>query len=204
LAQVKKEAVREAILKSAYRLFRKKGYVATTLNEIAAAAGVSRANIYVYFPSKFILLYALFEPWLQQRLEALDRELTTIADPKVRLRRILIALWREIPADASGFANNLMQAVSTASAKERYSPAVLHSVEKRVAAMFGRCLDPEAHCHVDSNALAQLAFMAFDGFAMQAHLKTGQTCGDSVIDSMCALLAPMCSRKISAAGIVGS
>ncbi len=190
MAQVKKEAVREAILKAAYRLFRKKGYVATTLNEIATAAGISRANIYVYFRSKFVLLYALFDPWLQRRLEKLERDLIPIADPRVRLRRIFVALWRDIPAEANGFANNLMQAVSTASADERYSPASLRNVESRVAAMIDRCLDSEARRAVDSLALAQLAFMAFDGFSMQAHLKTGETCSDGLIDSMCALLVP--------------
>src|SRR5262245_65976183 len=114
MAQVKKTEVRGAIVAAALRLFRKKGYVDTTLNEIAAAAKTSRANIYVYFLSKFALFYAVFDPWLQQRLETLEREIGAIAEPRPRLRRILVALWREIPSDANGFANNLMQALSTA------------------------------------------------------------------------------------------
>jgi len=199
LAQVKKEAVRAAIVKAAYRLFRRQGYVGTTLNDIAAAAGVSRANIYVYFRSKFVLLYALFEPWLQERLDLLERELQAVADPRARLRRILLALWREIPAESNGFANNLMQAVSTASADENYSPDLLRNVEYRVAAMIDRCLDPEVQRLVDSRALAQLTFMAFDGFAMQAHLKTGEACSDALIDGMCAVLAPARAVKASAA-----
>jgi AcrR family transcriptional regulator len=199
LAQVKKEAVRAAIVKAAYRLFRRQGYVGTTLNEIAEAAGISRANIYVYFGSKFELLYALFEPWLQQRLEALERELQAIADPRARLRRILVALWREIPAESNGFANNLMQAVSTAPPDENYSPEVLLKVEARVAAMIDRCLDDDVRRLVDSRALAQLAFMAFDGFAMQAHLRTGEACTDALIDGMCAVLAPGREAKSDAA-----
>ena len=191
MAQVKKEAVRAAIVRAAYRLFRRQGYVGTTLNEIAEAAGVSRANIYVYFRSKFVLLYALFEPWLQERLDGLERELQPIADPRARLRRILVALWRDIPAESNGFANNLMQAVSTAPADENYSPALLRNVEARVAAMIDGCLDADARRLVDSRALAQLAFMAFDGFAMQAHLKTGEACTDTLIEGLCALLAPV-------------
>src|SRR5688572_23529928 len=89
MAQVKKEAVRDAILAAALRLFRKQGYIETTLNAIAAAAKASRANIYVYFPSKFALFYAVFDPWLQERLAVLERELARIADPRARLRRIL-------------------------------------------------------------------------------------------------------------------
>jgi AcrR family transcriptional regulator len=186
MAQVKKEKVREAILAAALRLFRKQGYIETTLNAIAAAAKTSRANIYVYFPSKFALFYAVFEPWLQQRLAVLERTLAGIADPRARLRRILVALWREIPSEGNGFANNLMQALSTAASDERYSPGVLHDVRARVAGMIDLCLPPDAKVH--SHAIAHLAFMAFDGFAMHAHLKTGEPCDDAVIDAMCALL----------------
>ncbi len=186
MAQVKKDAVRGSILAAALRLFRKQGYMGTTLNAIAAAAKTSRANIYVYFPSKFAIFYAAFEPWLDQQLTVLEHELARIANPRARLRRILLALWREIPTDGKGFANNLMQALSTAARDEPYSPAVLHKVEARVAAMIEACLPPGTA--VDSRSIAHLAFMAFDGFAMHAHLATGEACSDALIDSMCALL----------------
>lgn len=190
MAQVKKAAVREAILAAALRLFRKQGYVDTTVNEIAAAAKTSRANIYVYFRSKFALFYAVFEPWLQQRLALLEREIASIADPRLRMRRILVALWREIPSDANGFANNLMQALSTAARDENYSPGLLHAVEQRVAAMIDGCLAAAQGARADSAALSHLSFMAFDGFAMHAHLRTGEPCGDAVIDTVCNLLFP--------------
>ncbi len=190
MAQVKKAAVREAILAAALRLFRKQGFVDTTVNEIAAAAKTSRANIYVYFPSKFALFYAVFEPWLQQRLALLEREIAAIADPRLRMRRILVALWREIPSDANGFANNLMQALSTAARDENYSPGLLHAVEQRVAAMIDGCLAGAPGGRADSAARSHLSFMAFDGVAMHAHLRTGEPCGDAVIDTVCNLLFP--------------
>lgn len=194
MAQVKKAAVREAILAAALRLFRKQGYIDTTVNEIAAAAKTSRANIYVYFRSKFALFYAVFDPWLQQRLALLEREITAVAEPRARLRRILEALWREIPSEANGFANNLMQAVSTAARNENYSPNLLHAVEQRVAAMIDGCLAGEAG-RPNSGALAHLSFMAFDGFAMHAHLRTGEPCSDAVIDTVCDLLFPVAREQ---------
>jgi AcrR family transcriptional regulator len=188
VAQVKKEEVRAAILAAAYRLFRKQGYIDTTVNEIAEAAGTSRANIYVYFRSKFALFYSVFDPWLQRRLSALERELAGVAEPDARLRRILTALWRDIPGEANGFANNLMQALSTASPEDRYSPALLRAVEARVAGMIAGCIAPARRGTIDSRALAHIAFMAFDGFAMHAHLKTRDACGDAIIETMSALL----------------
>ncbi|MFN7635149.1 MAG: TetR family transcriptional regulator, partial [Acetobacteraceae bacterium] len=52
MAQVKKAAIRERILDGAFRQFRARGYAATALSTIAAAAGVCTANVYVYFASK--------------------------------------------------------------------------------------------------------------------------------------------------------
>ena len=42
VVQVKKAEVRDAILKSAFRLFKRKGYINTTTAQIAAGAKVSR------------------------------------------------------------------------------------------------------------------------------------------------------------------
>jgi TetR/AcrR family transcriptional regulator len=44
--------VRELVLRSAARLFDRKGYAATTVREIVAAAGVSKPVLYYYFGSK--------------------------------------------------------------------------------------------------------------------------------------------------------
>jgi AcrR family transcriptional regulator len=187
VAQVKKEAVRTAILAAAFRLFRKRGYVATSLQEIASEAETSRANIYVYFHSKFELFYAVFHPWLVRQIDGLERDLAAIADPRLKLKRILTALWREIPREANGFANNLMQALSTAPANERYSPTLLHSVESRVAAMITDCFAAKNGRPADSPAISHVLFMAFDGFCMHAHLRKGQACSPAVIDSMCGL-----------------
>jgi AcrR family transcriptional regulator len=48
----KKAATREAIRRHALRLFLRDGYEATTVEEIAAAAGVSHMTFFRYFPRK--------------------------------------------------------------------------------------------------------------------------------------------------------
>jgi AcrR family transcriptional regulator len=71
MVQVKKEEKRKAIQKSAYRLFKRKGYFATTTAGIAFGAKVSESNVYAYFNSKFDILYSLFESWIQKRIQNL-------------------------------------------------------------------------------------------------------------------------------------
>lgn len=48
----KTDEKREAILAAAYRLFREKGFDGTSMSEVTALVGGSKATIYRYFPSK--------------------------------------------------------------------------------------------------------------------------------------------------------
>ena len=57
----KKQQTRDAIAQAALDLFVEQGYAATTLAEIAEAAGVSTRTIFAYFPSKEAILFADFE-----------------------------------------------------------------------------------------------------------------------------------------------
>ena len=52
LRELKKAKTRAAIQEHALRLFREQGYVETTVQEIAAAAEVSPATFFRYFPTK--------------------------------------------------------------------------------------------------------------------------------------------------------
>lgn len=188
MAQVKKPAVRDAILKSAFRLFSRQGYEGTTLSQIAAGAGVSTANVYVYFASKLEVLYAIYDPWLRERITHLGEELERVRDPRRRLRILMEALWRDIPAERNGFANNVMQAATTATPEEGYNPGLLNWVEKKVAATIGDAL-PRGRGGARAPArLAHMVMMAFDGFVINYHLRPGKHCSRETIDLMCDLL----------------
>jgi AcrR family transcriptional regulator len=53
------EATRERILESAYTAFRRRGYARVSMDEIAAAAGVTKRSVYHHFRSKDDLLAAV-------------------------------------------------------------------------------------------------------------------------------------------------
>src|SRR5690606_25799363 len=59
LRERQKEERREAILDAAVTLFDQLGYSATTVEQIAARAGVSAPTVFNYFGSKQDILYAL-------------------------------------------------------------------------------------------------------------------------------------------------
>jgi AcrR family transcriptional regulator len=55
------EKTRQAVLTTAQRLFIEHGFDATSLQQIADAMGVTKANVYYYFHTKIEILEALFE-----------------------------------------------------------------------------------------------------------------------------------------------
>jgi AcrR family transcriptional regulator len=173
MSQRKKEGVREAILAASFRLFSTQSYIETSIPAIAREAGISTANVYVYFGSKLDILYTLYEPWLNERLERLERSLKRIASPEARLERLLIALWRDLPRETNGFAKNIMQALSTTSGGDAYSPHLRELFQGRVAKWIEGCLAVSA---TESDVIAGVVLMAFDGFAMNVHLEHGVAC----------------------------
>lgn len=55
------EARRDQILDAALRIFARKGFAESTVDEIAVEAGLAKATLYLYFPSKEALLQKLVD-----------------------------------------------------------------------------------------------------------------------------------------------
>jgi AcrR family transcriptional regulator len=188
LAQVKKPRVRAAILASALRSFRRRGYQATTLAEVARGAGVSSANVYVYFESKLAILYAVYEPWMRTRFALLESKVNAARSPLRRLRIILSALWKEIPAEENGFVNNIVQALSTADPDARYDSTLLDWMEARIGAMLAASLPPARRRLVHDGRLAHLLVMALDGYSIHHHINPSGAATDATIEAAARLL----------------
>ena len=69
---VQAKRTREAILATARRLVAEQGYDATSLQQIAAALGVGKANVYYYFKTKTEILDALLTPFADSLEVLLD------------------------------------------------------------------------------------------------------------------------------------
>jgi len=66
----RQEARREQILNGAARVFSKKGYHASTVDEIAKELGLTKASIYYYVSDKSDLLYQLYKRAMTMLLES--------------------------------------------------------------------------------------------------------------------------------------
>lgn len=83
-----KRKSRERILRASRRLFSAKGFEGTIIDEVAELAGVSRATLYNYFPSKDSLLLGIAWEELDQVRGLIAGELRQVG-PLERLRRVL-------------------------------------------------------------------------------------------------------------------
>jgi TetR/AcrR family transcriptional regulator len=88
------DAKRQAILHKATELFAENGYARSSISEITAECGVSKALLYHYYANKEDLLFAILEAHFE-RLTTDVREVDKSSpDPVVRLRALVGALLR--------------------------------------------------------------------------------------------------------------
>jgi len=84
-------AVRGAILRAAAGVFRRRGFAATGMRDIARAADLSPGNLYYYFKSKQELLYFCQDHSLDRMLAAVRALSAARVAPAERLRRVIRA-----------------------------------------------------------------------------------------------------------------
>jgi len=91
--QRKKTATRDRIRACALRLFREQGYDATTVEQIAAAAGVSHMTFFRYFPAKEdVALSDSYDPLIA---ELIGR--TSVTQPVIqRIRTVLVQGLKQV------------------------------------------------------------------------------------------------------------
>ena len=91
LREKKKQETREAIVREAGRLFGTNGFQATTMEDIAAGAGVSAGTLYNYFGTKSTVLLAHLE---SRVADMMDAGSALLADPPADVVRAVQTLTR--------------------------------------------------------------------------------------------------------------
>ncbi|MBX7054189.1 MAG: TetR family transcriptional regulator [Pyrinomonadaceae bacterium] len=79
---------REAILRAAIKVFAVKGYFNSKVADIASEAGIADGTVYLYFKSKEEVLHSIFDRAMSEFIEEGKREISLIAAPEDRIRKI--------------------------------------------------------------------------------------------------------------------
>ena len=102
---------RERILQAALDVFSAQGFRGATIDQIAAAAGMSKPNLLYYFRRKDDIYASLLERQLATWLEPL-RAIDPAGDPLAEIRgyiRRKLEISRDFPRESRLFANEILQ-----------------------------------------------------------------------------------------------
>jgi len=126
---------REAILARAAELFATHGYTATSMNEVAAACGVSKAGLYHYVRDKRELLFQITAGHVARLEQVVDEVVSSTRgeDADARLRALILQFVREY-GSARHEHRVLTEDVRFLEEAER---AQVVAVQRRVVAAFG-------------------------------------------------------------------
>jgi AcrR family transcriptional regulator len=127
IAEEARAARRDQIIAAAAECFARSGYHATTMADIAEAAGVSKGTPYLYFPSKEALFIALYEEWDCGLAAQVNAAVSALPEPARSPRAVLAAVASAIAAhvlDNPRTCRVLMEATTLAA----YEPAIAAKV----------------------------------------------------------------------------
>ena len=83
------DGTRQRLLDAAVRAFAERGFHGTTTRDVAAAAGMSPAALYVHHKSKEDLLYLISRQGHEDTLQLVRRAIASADDPVGQLRRVI-------------------------------------------------------------------------------------------------------------------
>lgn len=153
---------REQILATAERLFREKGYLATSMRDIGRAVGVQGASLYQHFGGKEELLWTIASRAADEFFAALQPVMTAEVATPLKLRRAIVAhvgvITRNLDAAAVYFNEwrHLKKAQRAAFAKRR------DEYEGLFRALLGQGIREGLFAPVDERFAARLVLSALN------------------------------------------
>ncbi|MEO7660495.1 MAG: TetR/AcrR family transcriptional regulator [Pyrinomonadaceae bacterium] len=90
---------REAILRSATKVFAESGYFNSKVSDIAGEAGIADGTVYLYFKSKDEILHSIFDRAMAEFIGEGKREIAELSTPTARLTRIAELHLEKLGAD---------------------------------------------------------------------------------------------------------
>jgi AcrR family transcriptional regulator len=135
LRERKKARLRQQIIETAIRLFRKQGYEKTRVDDIVRILEISQPTFFRYFPSKDAVLRDVGRRGFECIAERLKSELSTKASTADRLRRLYHSMALEAENDRP-----LWQAVVLSGAMDAVRSPELRSAECVVAGLLREIL----------------------------------------------------------------
>ena len=177
---------RERILQEAVVLFYANGFTAATLDDIAAALGVTKPFIYTHFRSKTDLLAALCTPTIELSLAAVADAAKGPGTPTKRLRRAVIDFTKVVLQRQANIAIFFREEKHLAPAVLAEITALRKRFDRTLSKLLTEGVAAGEFVMVDVN-LAALAIGGMISWAYTWHRPNGRL----PLDELCARMAEL-------------
>ncbi len=165
-----REERRRQILDAARRVFSQKGFDATNVSDVAAAAGVSQGTVYHYFDSKDDLFMAVFEDWLATCAYQGYAKSIRPADTAADRLRAFAQTAAQMMTDSAEFLPVQMEFWShmlrNDAIRERFR-LIFAELRTFLGQIIQAGIDSGAFRPADAELLASIAFAVYDGLILQ-------------------------------------
>jgi len=176
-----KEARRSHILAAAQRCFARSGYHLTTIDDIAAEAGVSKGAPYVYFESKEALFRELYEQWECGLNDRIDASVAGLDDDARRSPRQILEMVINAVGDHVTENEDLCRVLNEVETQAAYLDVVAETVRASHDSAQTRLRDlieevkacGELPPETDAVLEARLILATLNGLMTEWHLKPG-------------------------------
>ena len=180
---------RQDLIRGAARLFRRKGFDATTTRDIAAAAGMQSGSPFYHFKSKGALLHAVMEEGMRSALaRQAEALLLPAASPAVRLRRLIRAHFDTLLAPGHDFISVMLYEWRSLNPRQRAGIARLQREYEAVWDPVLAALAAEGRLKAEVNLARLLIFGALNWSVQWFDARKGATL-DELTDAAMALFA---------------
>jgi AcrR family transcriptional regulator len=167
-------ATRDRLLRSAAKVFARRGFQAASLDEIAADAGFTKGAVYANFDSKEDLFLAMLDERFAGRRAAIERIAATGEDPEAQLREGGGEFAAYVTADPE-WQRLYAEMVAHASRDERFREALVareRELREVIAGAYARRAEELGYeAPVPFDQIAWMVFAMGNGFALEKLLE---------------------------------
>jgi TetR/AcrR family transcriptional repressor of nem operon len=171
---VKGERTQQHILESAQRVFLQKGFAATSITDLMAAAGVTKGSLYFHFDSKEQIGLAVLEKARKSFMAFLDDSLQGDSPGQSLENFFRSACDHHSQAAFVGgclFGNTALETSDTEPIYSRFVAQVFTEWQEKIAAVITRAQQAgQVRSDISAEELAQFIISVLEGSIMQARL----------------------------------
>lgn len=195
---------RSQILRGALEIFLRQGYEGTSMDRVAAAAGVSKITIYKHFQDKEGLFNALIEQVTTRRFDQVFGALSLEEEPEQVLRHIAEKLLQIIAIDDE-YVAFLRLIIGESGRFPSLAQLFVKALPQKVWHVLSEYFKAHPELHFpDPEAAARIFMGSLIGYAMTQHILHGQQIApmapELLIDNLVNLMVSACTGEVSRSG----